>query len=65
MNEAKEQTKRFLNAADVADYLGVSVSKGYKIISQLNSELRKQGFLTVSGKVNRKYFEKRLYSEEV
>ena len=64
MNEKREEVKRFLTAAEVADYLGVSVSKGYKIISQLNAELREQGFITVSGKVSRKYFEKRIYSEE-
>lgn len=64
MSEKKPEMKRFMNATDVADYLGVSVSKGYKIISQLNAELKEQGFLTVSGKVSRKYFEKRIYSEE-
>lgn len=65
MNQIANGEKKFLTASDVAAYMDVSVSKGYKIISQLNTELREQGYLTVSGKVNRNYFEKRIYSEEV
>lgn len=64
MKQIADEQKKFLTAADVAAYMGVSVSKGYKIISMLNAELREQGYLTVSGKVNRSYFEKRTYSEE-
>ena len=41
--------------------MGVSVSYAYKIIRQLNSELRDRGFLTVAGKVSRQYFCERVY----
>jgi len=53
--------KRFLDVNDVAEYMGVSTSKAYKIIRTMNDELSKKGFITIAGKVNRAYFEKRIY----
>lgn len=53
--------KRFLNAEDVSLFMGVSVQKAYKIIRQLNDELKKQGYITVSGRVSRPYFESKVY----
>ena len=52
---------RFIRAEDVAVELGVSKPYAYKLIRQLNEELRKKGFLTIAGRVNRQYFEERLY----
>ena len=49
--------KNFLNAADVSEYMNISIPMAYKIIRKLNDELKDQGFLTVSGRVNRNYFE--------
>lgn len=54
--------KRFLNAKDVAGYMDISISKAYKIIRSLNTELEKKGFLTVSGKVSRAFFEEKVYA---
>ncbi len=50
---------KFINAQKVADEIGVSKSYAYKIVQQLNKELKEKGILTVSGKVNRKYFMER------
>lgn len=61
--EAKVSMKRFLTARDVAERMQVSVSMAYKIIRKLNLELNKKGFLTVSGKVSRTYFEDRLFDK--
>ena len=36
--------------------LGVKQSKAYNIIKTLNDELKEKGFLTVAGRVPRKYF---------
>lgn len=36
-------TKIFYSAQDVADLIGVSVSKAYQIIAQMNSELKEKG----------------------
>lgn len=54
--------KRFLNAADVSEYMGISKPMAYKIIRQLNDELAALGYITISGKVSKKYFETKVYS---
>ena len=55
------ENKRFLNVGDVAQYLDISVPTAYKIIRQLNKELVEKGYLTVSGRVSRTYFEQKVY----
>lgn len=55
----------FMSAADVAKELGVGRTTSQKIVKELNAELEKMGYLTVQGKISRKFFEKRyIYSEE-
>lgn len=59
-------TKQFVSAKEVAEVMGVSEGKAYGLIRELNSQLRAQGYITVSGKVNRKFFEERcLYGSAV
>ena len=50
-----------MRVEEVATELDVSVSYAYKIIKQLNNELKAKGFVTISGRVNRQYFNERLY----
>ena len=50
----------FMRADDVARELGVSKSYAYKLIQRLNAKLRKQGYITISGRVSRSYFEEKL-----
>ena len=45
-------TRKMLNAKQVAELLGFSVSYAYKVIEQLNRELSKAGYLTINGKVD-------------
>jgi len=45
--EAGLMENRFMSAKEVAEYLGVSESKAYKIIQMLNSELRAKGYITI------------------
>ncbi len=52
---------RFMRVEEVAAELGVSVSYAYKVIRRLNDELKEKGFITVSGKVSRQYFNERVY----
>lgn len=53
----------FMRVEDVAKELGVSKSYAYKVVQKLNTELQKMGYLTISGRVSRKYFiEKFCYS---
>jgi len=49
-----------MRADDVARELGISKSHAYKIIHRLNAELKEKGFLTISGRVSRKYFIEKL-----
>jgi ribosomal protein S25 len=55
------ENKRYLTASDVAAFMGVSVAMAYKIIRRLNEELAAMGYLIVSGRVSRSYFEKKIY----
>ncbi len=50
----------FISVADVAQELGVSKSYAYKIVRELNTELRSNGYLTVKGRVNANYFRKKV-----
>ena len=43
----------FMKAQDVADELGISKSYAYKIVQQLNEELKAQGYITISGRKNK------------
>lgn len=45
-----------MRVEDVAKELGISKSYAYKIVQKLNADLQAKGFLTISGRINRKYF---------
>lgn len=51
----------FISAQEVADMLGISKSKAYHIVRELNEELEAKGFITVAGRVSRKFFEEKFY----
>ena len=51
----------FIKVEEVAEILGISRSYAYKIVRQLNNELKEKGFLTISGRVNKTYFMERIY----
>lgn len=50
------ENNNFMRVEDVANELGISKSYAYKIVQKLNADLRAKGFLTISGRINRKYF---------
>ena len=56
-----ENTRTMMNAKQVSEYLGVSVSYAYKIIDRLNRELEKAGYLTIHGKVDSLYLSRRSF----
>lgn len=58
-------SKQFLRAADVALYMDISVQAAYKVIRKLNDELNENGYITISGRVSKAYFEKKVYGTEV
>lgn len=55
---------RYYFCKDVMHLLGLSESKAYAIIRELNKELSDTGFLTIAGRVPIKYFEQRFKIEE-
>ena len=57
----KNQEKFFYTAEDLSRILDVSLSRGYAIAKQMNKELEAQGYLTITAKVPKRYFEKRWY----
>ena len=52
---------KFMRVEEVAEVLEVSTSFAYKVIRQLNDELKAKGFITIAGHINREYFYERLY----
>lgn len=57
--------KQFLTAADVAEIIGISMSKSYELIRNMNAELEADGYLTVRGKVPAAFFEAKCYGVKV
>ena len=55
---------QFMRAEEVAKELGISKSFAYKLIRQLNQELKERGFLTIAGRIKRDYLKERLYTAE-
>lgn len=55
-------TSIMMNVDEVAEELNISKPFAYKIMREMNSELKARGYLTIQGKVNRKYFLEKIYS---
>lgn len=55
------QNRLYYTAMEVQEILGVSRGKAYKVISALNAELDQKGFLTIPGKISRKFLEEKVY----
>lgn len=53
--------KNYLDAEAVAEFMGTSIPTAYKIIRRLNSELKESGYVTIAGKVNKQYFETKVF----
>ena len=54
----------FIKADEVVKILGVSQSEAYRIIKKLNEEMAEKGYITINGRVNRKYLEEQIYGYE-
>lgn len=56
--------RNFMTVEEVAQELNVSKSYAYKVVRELNAEMRELGYLTVTGRVNTNFFRKKLcYTE--
>lgn len=59
--ERRTVTKQVLTAKDISEICGISESKSYQVIRQLNEELDKKGYLTFRGRVSRAFFYEKMY----
>lgn len=57
--------EKILTVEQVATLCKVKVGKAYQIIRELNEELKKEGYITIRGRINKDYLLKRLGIEEV
>ena len=51
----------FVRAEEVANELGISKPYAYKLVREMNEELKQKGFITIPGRVSRRYFEEKFY----
>jgi len=51
----------FIKAEEIATELGISKPYAYKLVREMNQDLKGKGFLIISGRVSRKYFEEKFY----
>ena len=59
--EGEKMDNKFMRVDEVAEVLEVSTSFAYKVIRQLNDELKAKGYITIAGRINREYFYERVY----
>ncbi len=62
--EGDQMNNRFYTAKDVSQMLGVSESKAYKLIKDMNNELAGKGYITLSGKIPKVFFNEKCYGGE-
>ena len=51
----------FIRVDDMVSELQISKPYAYKLMREMNEELRKKGFITIAGRVSRQYFEEKFY----
>jgi len=57
------EKKLMVTAEEIAIELSVSKSFAYNLIKRLNGELAKKGYITIAGRVSRRYYEEKLYGK--
>lgn len=57
----EDLTRSMYSAQQVSEILGISTSYAYRIISELNKELTKAGYLVIPGKVDSRYLQDRFF----
>ncbi len=53
--------KQYLTATEVAETVGVSTTKAYSLIRDMNTELKAAGYITIAGKIPVGFFKKKYY----
>lgn len=53
-------SKQYIDAAEVAEIMDCSERYGYKVLQELNAELKAKGYITRAGRAPRQYFYERI-----
>ena len=56
---------QYITATEVAEIMGISRSKSYQIIRDLNKELKSMGYHTIAGKCPIQFFKQNFYGLEI
>ena len=56
---------QYITATEVAEIMGISRSKSYQIIRELNKELKSMGYQTIAGKCPIQFFKQKFYGLEI
>ena len=53
--------RMFIRVGEVAEALDVSKPYAYKLIRELNEELKRKGYITIAGRIDRRFFFEKFY----
>lgn len=56
---------QFITANEVADIMGISRTKAYQIVRNLNRELNEMGYITIAGKCPIQFFKQKFYGLQI
>ena len=59
-----KDTNYMMYAEDISRELGISKGYDYKSIRELNEELKQSGFIVISGRILRAYWETKVYGSK-
>lgn len=60
-----DNEKLYYTALDIKEMIGVSRGQAYKIIRELNEQLKAKGYIVIPGKISKKYFQEHCYGIEI
>jgi Sugar-specific transcriptional regulator TrmB. len=52
----------YYTVSEVSEMLGIKTSTAYQIIRKLNKELESKGYITIAGKISKRYFDEKIYN---
>ena len=59
-----ENTNYMMDADCVAKELGISRGHAYKIIREMNRDLKNKGYLVIAGKIPKAYWQTKIYGHK-
>lgn len=57
-------SKTYYTVSEVAEIVGCKVNTAYKIVATLNKQLKDKGYVTLQGKINKRYFHEHYMMDE-